>query len=168
MYNLASLCEHVTEVLHGEPEAEGTQHGGEVRAGDGAPAVLVVEGKGLLQPEQLLVGQVLHRLSRAGVSIALDDFGTGYASLSHLNHVRVIKAVAKIGTSYYPEIMKKVWIVNVPWAFAAVWNLVSPMLPEHTRNKVSIMGKNFLPQLLTEIDASELPPELPLPICFNF
>lgn len=30
------------------------------------------------------VGQVLHRLSKAGVSIALDDFGTGYASLSHL------------------------------------------------------------------------------------
>ena len=50
--------------------------------------------------------------------------------------VRVIKAVAKIGTSYYPEIMKKVFIVNVPWAFTAVWNLVSPLLPEQTRQKV--------------------------------
>ena len=78
-------------------------------------------------------------------------------SLSHATNVRVIKAVAKIGTSHYPEIMKKVWIVNVPWAFAAAWNLVAPLLPEQTRKKVGIFGKNYLPQLLQEIDESELP-----------
>ena len=61
-------------------------------------------------------------------------------SLSHASNIRVIKAVAKMGTSYYPEIMKKVWIVNVPWAFAAAWNLVAPMLPEQTRKKVAILG----------------------------
>ena len=78
-------------------------------------------------------------------------------SLSHATNVRVIKAVAKIGTSHYPEIMKKVWIVNAPWAFAAAWNLVAPLLPEQTRKKVGIFGKNYLPQLLQEIDESELP-----------
>lgn len=78
-------------------------------------------------------------------------------SLKHVSHVRVIKAVAKIGTSYYPEVMRKVTIVNVPWAFTAVWNLVAPLLPEQTRKKVSILGKNYLPTLLEDIDASELP-----------
>ena len=57
-------------------------------------------------------------------------------SLAHASHVRVIKAVAKIGTSYYPEVMKRVFIVNVPWAFAAVWRLIAPFLPEQTRKKV--------------------------------
>ena len=95
------------------------------------------------------------RMQRAHTIVDASD-----VSLSHATNVRVIKAVAKIGTSYYPEIMKKVWIVNVPWAFAAVWSLVSPMLPEHTRNKVAILGKNFLPQLALEIDESQLPPLL--------
>ena len=47
---------------------------------------------------------------------------------AHATNVRVIKAVAKIGTSHYPEIMKKVWIVNAPWAFAAAWNYVDGFL----------------------------------------
>ena len=81
-------------------------------------------------------------------------------SLSHASNVRVIKSVAKIGTSYYPEIMRKVTIVNVPWAFAAVWKLVSPLLPEQTAKKISILGKNFLPALLEDIDISELPASL--------
>lgn len=51
--------------------------------------------------------------------------------------------------------MKKVWIVNAPWAFTAAWNLVVPLLPEHTRKKVAIYGKNYLPQLLDEIDEAE-------------
>ena len=58
-------------------------------------------------------------------------------SVSHASHVRVIKAVAKIGTSYYPEIMKRVLIVNAPWAAAVAWKMVAPFLPEQTRKKVS-------------------------------
>lgn len=79
------------------------------------------------------------------------------ASMSMLSHLRVIKTVAKIGTSYYPEIMKRVIIVNAPWAAAMAWRVLAPFLPEQTRKKVSIVSKNFLPQLLEEIDSSEIP-----------
>lgn len=79
------------------------------------------------------------------------------ASLSMLSHLRVIKSVAKVGTSYYPEIMKRVLIVNAPWVAAMAWKALAPFLPEQTRKKVSIYSKNFLPQILEEIDASELP-----------
>jgi hypothetical protein len=78
-------------------------------------------------------------------------------SLSTMANVRVIKEVAKIGTSYYPEIMRKVTIVNLPWAFAAVWKLVAPLLPEQTRQKVAIYGSDFLPALLDDIDEADLP-----------
>ena len=78
-------------------------------------------------------------------------------SLSTMANVRVIKEVAKIGTSYYPEIMRKVTIVNMPWAFAAVWKLVAPLLPEQTRQKVAIYGSDFLPSLLDDIDEADLP-----------
>ena len=69
----------------------------------------------------------------------------------------MIKSVAKVGTSYYPEIMKRVLIVNAPWVAAMAWKALAPFLPEQTRKKVSIYSKNFLPQILEEIDASELP-----------
>lgn len=82
------------------------------------------------------------------------------ASLSMLSHLRVIKSVAKVGTSYYPEIMKRVLIVNAPWVAAMAWKALAPFLPEQTRKKVSIYSKNFLPQILEEIDASELPASL--------
>ena len=88
----------------------------------------------------------------------VDATGVG---LSHASHVRVIKAVAKIGTSYYPEIMKRVLIVNAPFAAVMVWRAVSVFLPEQTRKKVGIFGKGaFEKQLLEEIDASELPEQL--------
>ena len=40
---------------------------------------------------------------------------------------------------------------------SAPMSLVSPLLPEQTRKKVSILGKNYLPALLEDIDESELP-----------
>lgn len=80
------------------------------------------------------------------------------ASLSMLSHLRVIKSVAKIGTSYYPEIMKRVLIVNAPWVAAMAWKALAPFLPEQTRKKVTIYSKSF--SLADEIDASELPASL--------
>ena len=78
-------------------------------------------------------------------------------SLSHASNVRIIKAVSKIGTSYYPELMRRVYIINAPWAFSAVWKLVAPFLPEQTRKKISISSGGLPPKLLAEIDASQLP-----------
>ena len=82
------------------------------------------------------------------------------ASLAMLSHLRVIKSVAKIGTSYYPEIMKRVLIVNAPWIASMAWKALSPFLPEQTRKKVSIYSKKFTQQLLEEIEPSELPESL--------
>jgi len=47
----------------------------------------------LLDRAAAKIGQVLHRLTEAGITVALDDFGTGYASLSHLRRfpIRCLK-----------------------------------------------------------------------------
>ena len=53
--------------------------------------------------------------------------------------------------------MRRVYIINAPWAFSAVWKLVAPFLPEQTRKKISISSGGLPPKLLAEIDASQLP-----------
>jgi hypothetical protein len=52
----------------------------------------------------------------------------------------------------------KVFIVNAPWAAVKGWNLVAPMLPPDTRDKVHILGSGaFMPKLLEYCDISQLP-----------
>lgn len=41
--------------------------------------------------------------------------------------------------------------------FAAAWAGVSPLLPPHTRRKIQILGRDFLPTVLEQVDASQLP-----------
>ena len=58
------------------------------------------------------------------------------ASLSLLSHLRVVKAVAKIGTSFYPEVLKKVREASaaVREASAALLRLLSLCRPPMRRS----------------------------------
>ena len=81
----------------------------------------------------------------------------GY-SLGLLRHVGFIKAVMAVGPQVFPEGASQVLIVNVPRIFAAAWALVSPWLPQRSRDKVCLLSAAATPAALAErIDASELP-----------
>ncbi len=60
-------------------------------------------------------------------------------STSTLWHINVVKAVAAIGPAYYPEMTERVLILQAPWVVAKVWTVLEPLLPAHTRSKVSIV-----------------------------
>ena len=92
------------------------------------------------------------RLVRA--TIVVDASGV---SFSTLRNIGVIKTVASIGPPNYPEVTSRVYIVNAPVLFSAMWNIISPLLPAHTRTKVKIYASDFLPHLLQDVDADQLP-----------
>ena len=89
--------------------------------------------------------------------IVVDCDGAG---LSHVRHMSVIKHLSRIGTSYYPEITRRVHLVRAGWFLPAVWRAISPLLPEHTRNKVHIAGAAFISELAPDVAAAALPPFL--------
>ena len=63
-----------------------------------------------------------------------------------------------IGTTCFPELTSRVFIVNAPWAAVKGFNLVAPLLPPATRDKIFMKGsKDFLPELLQLVDADQLP-----------
>jgi hypothetical protein len=51
----------------------------------------------------------------------------------------LITAVA-IDQHYYPETLYKMFIVNAPWIFRALWKIVSPWIDPQTRERICMGG----------------------------
>ena len=60
----------------------------------------------------------------------------------------------------YPEMLRKVIIVNSPWVFNGLWWILKALLPQRTIDKVSINGSNFVDELTKYVDLSSLPESL--------
>ena len=93
------------------------------------------------------------RFCRALIVVDIAGFGLGA-----LRHIGLIKSIMKVGPNVFPEGASKVLVVNAPRAFAAAWSLVSPLLPQRSRDKCSIVSCAATPAALAErIDPAELP-----------
>ena len=81
-------------------------------------------------------------------------------SLSNFYRVKdFVMQASAIGQDRYPEIMGKFYIVNAPWTFSAVWNIIKYWLDEVTVNKIDIIGSAYKDKLLAQIPAENLPKE---------
>ena len=76
----------------------------------------------------------------------------------------LVKEVSKIAQDYYPEMLGKMYIVNAPMLFSAIWNLVKPFLNEVTVAKISILGSSYKSSLLELIEEKDLPDFLGGPV----
>eukprot|EP00250_Pteridium_aquilinum_P011251 c19936_g2_i1 orf=233-1192(+) len=68
-----------------------------------------------------------------------------------------IQKITKIDQDYYPEYLGKMFIVNAPTAFKAVWAVIKPWLDKRTQKKIEVHGSNFTSKLLELVDAENLP-----------
>lgn len=68
-----------------------------------------------------------------------------------------IKQVLGIDSSYYPERLYRLYLVNCPWYFPAIFNIFSPLIDQRTRNKFRVLGSNFQAELEELIDPSVIP-----------
>ena len=60
---------------------------------------------------------------------------------------------------FYPETLKKLFLVNAPWYFTAIYSIVKGLIDPDTAKKIAILGANYLPQLLELIDEETIPLE---------
>mmetsp|Transcript_36820 Transcript_36820/g.87137 ORF Transcript_36820/g.87137 Transcript_36820/m.87137 type:complete len:348 (-) Transcript_36820:115-1158(-) len=54
----------------------------------------------------------------------------------------LLKHIFDIGSTYYPETMWKIYLVNAPMVFRAIWTIIKPWLHPLTVNKIQIVGNN--------------------------
>ncbi|CAE6386060.1 unnamed protein product [Rhizoctonia solani] len=89
----------------------------------------------------------------------LDLKGVGISSFFSVKDY-VMKASA-IGQNYYPETMGKFYIINTPFMFSTVWNVIKPWLDPVTVAKISIPSSSATEkELLAQIPKENLPADL--------
>ncbi len=64
----------------------------------------------------------------------------------------VIKSIISLGSEFYPESLWKLYLINAPTIFRAIWSVLKPMVHPETLAKTFILGgqSDFLPVLLRE------------------
>ncbi|KAF6022882.1 SEC14L2 [Bugula neritina] len=66
-------------------------------------------------------------------------------------------ANAEILQNNYPEMQKRMFIINAPKVFPILWKLAQPIISENTKRKMKVLGKNYKEELLKYIDEDQLP-----------
>lgn len=72
-------------------------------------------------------------------NIIIDLSGLGMSLLaSHKRHV--IKMVMDVSANYFPECVWKIYVINAPFVFRAMWAVVKPWIHPITVAKVNVLG----------------------------
>ena len=59
--------------------------------------------------------------------------------------------------AHYPERADKVFIVNAPMFFSALWKIISPIMDPRTKAKLSISSSKVCDELIAYIGAESVP-----------
>jgi len=71
----------------------------------------------------------------------------------------MFKAILSIDSTYYPETLGQVFIVNAPSMFGSVWSIVSYFLDKKTKDKIRFLNASQFDAMLEFIDPHQLPLE---------
>lgn len=74
----------------------------------------------------------------------------------------IIKMIAKTDSSYYPETMGAMFIINAPAVFSMAWSMIQGFLDPRTVSKISVCStkEEWLPKLIELVGEENLPAEL--------
>jgi len=72
------------------------------------------------------------------------------------NEKKYMKLGAKNGQNYFPEVLYRLYIINAPFGFKTLWNLISTFLDKATRERIQILGGDFKKILSKVIDKDKL------------
>mmetsp|Transcript_13615 Transcript_13615/g.21398 ORF Transcript_13615/g.21398 Transcript_13615/m.21398 type:complete len:425 (-) Transcript_13615:147-1421(-) len=82
----------------------------------------------------------------------------GFSSKRVLKDIKIHEYYTKRGSFIAPDIVHRVYVINAPVVFLSVWKMLKGFLHPNTVEKTLILGKDYLPQLLKEIDIHMIPP----------
>lgn len=68
-----------------------------------------------------------------------------------------VQQASRIGQYYYPETMGRFYIINSPYIFTTVWAVIKNWLDPVTRDKIQILGSNYIGELAKQIPLEQIP-----------
>jgi len=98
------------------------------------------------------------KLPFVGQIEVLDLTGFGMQHLSP-KFFRLIRTVMEVDLTKYDGMMQGMIVINVPWLFARMWSLLSPLLEESTKSKIFLCDERASASKLREfgIDVFAVP-----------
>jgi hypothetical protein len=91
---------------------------------------------------------------------------TKYIVVFDMNHLQIsldmdsiwyIKQMLEMDQKFYPERLYKLFIINCPWYFNTIYSIFKPFIDQKTRDKIIILGGDFLSALEEVIDRKCIP-----------
>lgn len=78
--------------------------------------------------------------------------------LGALSQKKATIFLANVSGENYPEMIEKVYLINVPWIFEKIYGMVKPLLDPHTVSKFH-MFSGIPPEFKTHFNQEQLPKE---------
>lgn len=106
------------------------------------------------------LGDQEHSSSLVQSTAIYDMEGLSMGHITHKQNVEVSIEGTQIFDANYPELMKRLFIINAPWIVSVGYRILRPLVNEKTANKVIIYShdqEEWKKALLEEIDADQLP-----------
>lgn len=91
-----------------------------------------------------------------GDSVVVFDM-TNVNMTLNMQSIAYIKRILAVDQMYYPETLHKLFIINCPWYFTALYGLFKPFIDQRTKDKVCLLRSDYLPYLLEQMDISQIP-----------
>ena len=117
---------------------------------------LVVEYEKVTDPRLPACSRKAGKLLETCCTI-MDLKGVGITKVSSV--YGYVKQASAISQDHYPERLGKLYLINAPWGFGGVWNVVKGFLDPVTVNKIHILGGGYEKELLSQIPKENLPTE---------
>ncbi|KUJ10669.1 uncharacterized protein LY89DRAFT_689321 [Mollisia scopiformis] len=85
----------------------------------------------------------------------MDLKGVGITKVSSV--YSYVKQASAISQNYYPERLGRLYLINAPWGFSGVFNVVKGWLDPVTVEKIHVLGSGYQKELLSQVPAENLP-----------
>lgn len=117
---------------------------------------LVTEYEKLADPRLPACSRKANALMETCCTI-MDLKGVGITSVPSV--YGYLKQASGISQNYYPERLGKLYLINAPWGFSSVFNVVKGFLDPVTVNKIHVLGSGYKKDLLAQVPVENLPEE---------
>lgn len=91
------------------------------------------------------------------VYTVLDLKGVALTKIFDSKFKKFLGNITNISGSYYPELLKEMYIINAPLLFTGIWNLIKHTIDPKTRSKIHIISGNGSKQLSKFMIPSKTP-----------
>ena len=81
----------------------------------------------------------------------------GFSVTQFLYDRKINEYMTRRGAELSPELLHKMYIINVPWMFVKVWNIFKNFLHPVTVQKTMILGSDYIDELSKDIDIHMIP-----------